>query len=181
MLLELMRTSPDALRELQRKITDVFLPFCLACLDAGADGLFFATKWASRNHMTWPEYEAFGRPYEMEILDALKSRGAWVILHVCGDNTYLEHMLGYDVDVFSYDFFAAGALPPASVAQRTGKYVLGGIDPVLLQADPEKAAARALEYASVDGWIAGPSCVVPPQAPEAAIEQLQKCLHRSIQ
>jgi uroporphyrinogen decarboxylase len=147
-------------------------------MDAGADGVFFATKWASSKHMSWEEYEQFGKPYEIEILNALRSRKAWLILHVCGDQTYLDRMLDYDVDVFSYDFFAGGAPDPQDVVRRTGRFVLGGLDPERLADDPESALSQLQSYSRLDRWMAGPSCVLPPRVPDAAIKQFTQYLSR---
>lgn len=174
MLLEFLRSSPDPLHRLLRKITDVFRSFSLRCLDAGADGIFFATKWASAKHMSWEEYSRFGKPYEMEILQALRKRNAWVILHVCGDHTYLDRMLDYDADVFSYDFYAAGVPSPEAVCGGSGRFVLGGLDPERLQGDPEGALQQLERHAALDRWMAGPSCVVPPGAGDAAIDLFKR-------
>jgi uroporphyrinogen decarboxylase len=159
---ELRSQSPNTAHELLRTITNVFSRFCTECLSAGADGIFFATKWATSDQMAWAEYEQFGKPYELEIINALSSRNALIVLHVCGERTYLPKMLDYNVDVFSYDFYGDGALYPAYVQDRTGKQVLGGIDPEQLRDEPEEAAEKCKMYLHLDHWIAGPSCVVPP-------------------
>lgn len=175
-LLEHLRTSPTMLQNLLQKITDVFSEYSLKCLDAGADGIFFATKWAASPYMKWNEYERFGKPYEMQMLNTLRSRKAWIILHVCGEQTYLDRMLNYDVDVFSYDFFGKGVPDPETVTAQTGKFVLGGINADRLQADTAGVLKQMERYAKINLWMAGPSCVVPPQVGDAAIEKLQERL-----
>jgi uroporphyrinogen decarboxylase len=84
------KKSPDAIHGLLTQITKTFKQFCLECLNSGANGIFFATKWASKDQMSWDEYREFGREYEMPILNALVDKGALIILHVCGDLTYLR-------------------------------------------------------------------------------------------
>lgn len=164
------KRSPKSVHFLLDRITKTFTQFCLKSLDAGADGIFFATKWASNDQMTWKEYQEFGTFYEMQILNSLNERGALIVLHVCGDRTYLENMLSYPVDAFSYDFFADQAIDPETVSSRISKQVIGGIDPELLGKDPKGAAAKCSKYEAIEKWIAGPSCVVPPGVTDQAIE-----------
>ncbi len=164
------KRSPKSVHLLLNRITETFRQFCLKCLDAGANGIFFATKWASKDQMTWEEYKEFGTPYEMQILNSLNEPGALIVLHVCGERTYLENMLDYPVDAFSYDFFADQALDPEMVSSRTAKQVIGGIDPELLGKDPKAVAEKCRKYKTIEKWIAGPSCVVPPGVTDQAME-----------
>lgn len=170
-LSSMWRRSPKAVHILLNRITKTFTQFCLKALDAGANGIFLATKWANKDLLTWEEYTELGTTYEMQMLNALNRRGAMIVLHVCGEHTYLENMLDYQVDAFSYDFFAKGALDPQNVIERSGKQVIGGIDPELLGKDPKSTADKCKKYHAIDRWIAGPSCVVPPGVSDQAIEE----------
>ena len=171
-LQRLRKDFPESVHSLLQRIGSVFRKFCLACLDAGADGIFFATKWATSDSLTWQEYEDFGKRYEMPILEAMQERDVLVILHVCGPRTYLEKMLDYPVDIFSYDFYAEGALRPEEVMRKTGKFVLGGIDPLKLVSDPETILQDCSALASWNQWLAGPSCVVSHTVSDQTIESL---------
>lgn len=169
-LTAMRKKSPGVIHQLLERVTNTFSEFCLASLNAGADGIFFATKWASTDLMSWNEYQEFGKRYELPILSALKQKGAMIVLHVCGARTYLSQMLDYPVDAFSYDFYADEALDPASVMKSTNAQIIGGIDPELLKKDPKSAAQQCGKYRNLDRWIAGPSCVVLPDTPDQAIE-----------
>jgi len=151
----LRKKAPEAFHELLQSITQTFLLFADACMNAGADGLFFATKWASTDWMTWAEYEEFGKPYDLQILNAMSAREAMLMLHVCGERTHLLKMLDYPVDIFSYDFFADGAPSPHQVAGQTGKFILGGISPEKMESGVDGVIEDC--RASVkfpDGWQA---------------------------
>ena len=179
-LTRLRRESPAAVHSLLEMILETFRKFCLACLEAGADGIFFATKWAASDRMTWHEYEEFGKKYELTLLRDLREKDALIILHVCGERTYLEKMLDYPVDIFSYDFHAEGAPAPEDVLRRTGAFVLGGVDPVRLRSDVRGVIADCSSFAGLDHWLIGPSCVVPPDVPDSAIDLLKKELCSSL-
>ena len=173
-LTQLRKESPAALHGLLGTILETFREFCQACIQAGADGIFFATKWATSDQMTWREYEEFGKRYEIPLLHDLGANDALTILHVCGERTYLERMLDYPVDVFSYDFYAEGVPAPERVVAGNGAFVLGGIDPSRLLSDVREAITDASRFAALDRWLIGPSCVVPPEVPDSTIHLLKK-------
>jgi uroporphyrinogen decarboxylase len=172
-LLRFLRSHPYEVHDLLRSIANVFAKFCAECMEAGADGIFFATKWATSDQLSWQEYEEFGKSYELNILNKLAELDGLLILHVCGQRTFLQQMLDYPVDIFSYDFLAEGAPAPAMVAETTGKFVMGGIDPDLLERDVHRALEVARSYRSLERWIAGGSCVISPAVPEENIRRIQ--------
>lgn len=172
-LLRFLKSQPAALHGLLQTIADVYEMFCLECLNAGADGIFFATKWATSDQMSWQEYEEFGKRYEVRILNRLAERDALLILHVCGQRTFLDRMLDYPVDIFSYDFLADGAPSPEMVAETTGKFVMGGIDPELLERDVHRAVEVARAYRYLDRWLVGGSCVISPGVPEENVRRMR--------
>jgi uroporphyrinogen decarboxylase len=179
-LLRMKNHDPGRLHHLLESITSVFRRFVEGCVDAGADGIFFATKWASSEWLSWQDYEEFGRRYEMSILEALHRRNALVVLHVCGERTYLANMLDYAVDAFSYDFFGKGAPAPERVAGESGKLVLGGIDPVGLERDLDRVVGSCRDLERIPNWVAAPSCVVPPAVTEPTIRRLKAELSKII-
>jgi uroporphyrinogen decarboxylase len=171
----LRKDSPEEAHDLLKTIQETFLDFALRCLDAGADGIFFATKWATSDWMSWRDYQEFGRRYEQPILNALQHRNALLILHVCGERTYLNQMLDYPADIFSYDFFADGAPDPAEI----GKFVLGGIDPQRLVSDPDSVVEDCKRLAAMDRWLIGPSCVITHEANDETINKVDKVARTS--
>lgn len=175
-LAHFQRTHPGRVHDLLRTITKVFSEFCLECLNAGADGIFFATKWATSDEMSWAEYQEFGKHYEMDVLNPLAQKDALLMLHVCGQRTFLNSMLDYPVDIFSYDFLADGVPSPELVAQSTGKFVMGGIDPDLLAHDVHRAIEVAKHYSGLERWLLAPSCVVSPETPAENIRRTKEGL-----
>ena len=172
----LRRTAPDDVHSLLETIQKTFLHFALRCLDAGADGIFFATKWANSDLMTWSEYEEFGRAHEFPILNPLVQRNALIILHVCGERTYLNRMLNYPADIFSWDFFAEASPDPSKLAEQTGKFVLGGVDPTKLATNWNAVAEDCKRFQSIDRWLIGPSCVITHEASDESIRKLRSSL-----
>jgi uroporphyrinogen decarboxylase len=175
----LRKSSPQKAHDLLETIQETFLDFALRCLEAGADGIFFATKWSTSDLMSWNEYEEFGKRYEQPILSALHERNALLILHICGERTYLNRMLDYPADIFSYDFFAEGIPAPEEVVTHTGKFVLGGIDPQKLVSDPDRIVEDCKRLSAIPQWLVGPSCVITHEATNEAIDKANKVVRTS--
>ena len=173
---DFMHRDPERVHGLLKIIADVFEQFCLACLDAGASGIFFATKWANSDSMTREEYQRFERPYDLQILNRLEARKALIVLHVCGPNTYLGDMLDDPSDLISYDFFVKGNPDPSELLASSGKFVMGGIDPQRLKTDLDSVVADCKRFVKFDRWMAGPSCVVLPDTPDSAVQELKNRL-----
>lgn len=95
------------------------------CIDAGADGVFFALQGCSRETMTPEQYRELGRPYDIAAL-----RGAidgWLnVLHIHGGRAlFFEDMLDYPVPVLSWSDRLAG--PSLREARAmTNKCLMGG-------------------------------------------------------
>ncbi len=175
-LTALRKNAPHEFQKLLKTITEVFQEFCLACLDAGASGIFYATKWASSDLMTWEDYSRLVRGHDLSILRSIKNKNGSIILHVCGARTYLDRMLDYPSDILSYDFFAAGVPAPKQLLEKSRRYVLGGIDPDRLISDLASVISDCLQYQTLERWYAGPSCVILPPTPDAAIRALKEQL-----
>jgi len=86
-----------------RTITDTFRDFVTLCLEQGADGLFFATTHAgTADNFTPEQYEEFGRPYDVEILE--EADGAFLnMLHVCKSGAYVRLLADYPVQAVNWD------------------------------------------------------------------------------
>ena len=115
-----------------RAITDTFVRFARACLDAGADGLFFATTHcATTTNFTLEQYEEFGRPYDLEVLEA--AAGAPLnLLHVCKSHAMLRQLADYPAAMLNWDM-----RDPTNPAMSEGaalapdKGLVGGLDRAL--------------------------------------------------
>ncbi len=95
------------------------------CMDAGADGVFFAIQGCTKQIMTREQYRELGRPYDLMALQG--NRDGWLnVLHVHGDkDLYFEDALDYPVQVMSWSDRLAG--PSLREARSmTSKCLMGG-------------------------------------------------------
>ena len=141
-------------------------------MEAGADGLFYATNVARRDGISAEECRRFQRPHDLRVLAAV-AQAPFNLLHVCGPGVHFDEFADYPVTAFSW---ALGAGNPslADVHRRTGKAVVGG-----LPAKPEIAsmteqaiaarARRALDEMRGRALLLGPDCSIDPDTPEALL------------
>lgn len=165
-----LRSHPDRVRGALEAVTATLTPLARAFLDAGADGLYFATvDWASLDMLTAEEYRLWGRPYDLRVLAA--ARGAWFnVLHVCKRRNLLFELRDYPVAAFSWA--ATDPLNPtlADGLRELKGAVMGGIthDELATRPDPEFFVSeyqRGLEQTGGRRWLVAPGCSIPPTTP----------------
>ncbi len=150
-----------------------------AALEAGADGLFYATNVARRGLLTAAECRRFQRPYDLPVLTAA-APGPFNVLHVCGAGVHFDEFADYPVAALSWAQ-ADGNPSLAEGRRRTGRAVMGGLPakPVIATLTAEavaghaRAAVRALDGR---GLLLGPDCSINPDTPEALLHAARAAL-----
>jgi uroporphyrinogen decarboxylase len=167
-----LRFLHDAPRETARAfdvMAETLGAYARLCLDAGADGLFYATNVATRALMSAEECRRWQRPWDLRILSAAE-RAPFNLLHVCGSGIHFEEFADYPVTAWSFAT-VSGNPTLAEVRARTGRAVVGG-----LPAKPEIAgmteaalverARAAMREMGGGGFLLGPDCSINPDTPE---------------
>ena len=146
--------------------------YAAAALDAGADGLFYATNVATRALVSVEECRRFQRPYDLRVLAAVEG-APFNLLHICGEGAHLDEFTDYPVAAFSWAT-VPGNPTLAEGHRRTGRAVVGGLpgkpDIVTFTAETlADRARRAIE--EMDGrWLPlGPDCSINPDTPESLL------------
>jgi uroporphyrinogen decarboxylase len=177
--LGLMRAEPDAFEHALDVVADTLADYAKACLEAGADGLFYATNVATRELVTAAECRRFQRPYDLRILGAAGS-AAFNVLHVCGTGVRFEEFTDYPVHAHSW------AVVPENPTlreghRRTGRAVMGGLPakPGMATLTPQAVAARArASVRDMNGrWLLlAPDCSINPDTPDALMQAARAAL-----
>jgi len=170
-MVEHLRQSPERVHEALDAITITFAGFAKACLEVGADGLFFATTgWATYDRLTDEQYAEFGRPYDVRVLQAVES-APLNILHVCRSRNMLWKLVDYQAHAINWATTDPSNPTLGEVWQRSHRAVIGGIDHVGTLRHDTPDAVKALVNAAVEqageGLFIGPGCSISPQTPEA--------------
>ncbi len=170
-----MEEAPQALHGALRAVAETLARYGAACLEAGASGIFFATvDWASYDNSTPEQYDEFARPYDLQVLEAV--RGAdFNVLHVCRQNNMLDRLWDYPVHAFNWASTQAGNLSLAEALGRIDRAVMGGVSErtTLVDGTPEEVAAEvrgALAQTGGRRHLLAPGCSVAPQVPEANLQ-----------
>jgi uroporphyrinogen decarboxylase len=171
--LELQRSAPAELEAALRRMSRTLAQFAAACIDAGVDGIFYATTTANAGQASRGEHERFQRPFDLDILDAAK--GGWAnILHLCGHAIQAPWFAGYPAPLVSW---AATPGNPTFDEMRalTGKTLLAGMPgkPAFAQMSAEELkqhVRRSLAATGGVGHVLGPDCSINPGTPEALID-----------
>lgn len=174
-----LREDPDALHAGLEVIADVTGRFAAESLGAGADGVFFATQMASTAILSEEEYEEFGKPYDLRVLDAA-SRGVIVVLHLHGKEVMFDLLGEYPVQAVNWE---DRTTPPslADARMRSSLCLIGGLDgwgPLAAGgADAVRAQVRdAVEQTGGRGLIVSAGCTIPVDAPAATLRAAREAV-----
>ena len=167
----LMREQGEVLHRALDVVTQTLANYSKACLDAGADGIFFATvEWATYDVATQEQYAEFGRPYDLRVLSGV-AEAPFNVLHVCRKRNMLESMLDYPVAAFNWAANESGNPSLASILEKSDKAVMGGVAVwTVSEGTPEEVTAEAGAALAETGgrrFLLSAGCSIPPQTPEA--------------
>ena len=180
-LIEHLREQPNLIHSVLNNIAETFSQYATELRNAGADGLFFATtQWASEDMLTWEEYEEFGVPYDLKVIEA-SCEGAINLFHVCASNTYLRKLaeIDYKCQLYNWDSDDPTNIPlDKSYDLLKGKVLVGGVDmngwllhgnpiEIKIQIDKIKANHDPCRV------IIGPGCAVPPEIPMVNLQAVR--------
>jgi uroporphyrinogen decarboxylase len=181
-VIEDLRQSPRQLRAGLAIIRDVVLDYVAACLEAGASGIFFATKMTNYDDLTRDEYEEFGAAYDLPVLESLAGKSQRTMLHLCQQNVMFDLAADYPVDVINWADRASGP-SLAEARQMTKKALAGGLSlETLLNGTEEDVLAEACDaiaQAGRTGFILAPACVIKGPTPDANLAAARRAVEET--
>ena len=171
--LPLMRSEPAAMDHALDAMAVTLGDYARAAVEAGADGLFYATNMATRELSSAAECRRFQRPYDLRILRSVEN-APFNVLHVCGPDVLFDEFADYPATVLSWAT-VPGNPSLADGHRRTGRAVLGGLPakPVIAGLPPSEVEARGRRaIAEMRGrfLLLGPDCSIDPDTPEAVMD-----------
>jgi uroporphyrinogen decarboxylase len=165
-----LRANPDVVLGALEAITDTMARYALRALEAGADGIFFATQTATAEVVTETESARFGLAFDRRVLDGIAGRAVVTVLHVHGRDIFFDQVVSLPVHAINWhDRITAPTL--AAARRRFDGALVGGLHewqtlltgsvPVI--ADEVRDAIRQTEGR---GLIVAPGCVLPLATPD---------------
>ncbi|MBI4279613.1 MAG: uroporphyrinogen decarboxylase [Armatimonadetes bacterium] len=171
-LVRYVRENPEDVHRGLEIIAAVTARFVQENLAAGADGIFFATQCAARGYLTEEEYETFGRPYDLRVLEAA-GNAELILLHVHGTDIMFDLLTDYPAHIINWhDRRTAPTL--AEARRRYSGCLAGGINEydTLSRGTPEQVKAEvkeAIVQTGSRGHLVAAGCVTLVDTPEANI------------
>ena len=173
-----LEESPDAVHRALEAITGTYAAFATECLRLGASGIFLATTtWGTYDRLTDEEYDRFGRPYDLRVLEAVAD-AEFNVLHVCRSNNMLSALADYPVAAFNWDTQDDTNVWVMEGEKITGKAAIGGIShrQDLVDATAEEVASETLwtmDAMESTHWMLGSGCTIRPETPAANLRALR--------
>ncbi len=154
-----------------------------ALIEVGCSGIFLSIAGATRNYMTFSEYEKFGKPFDIRILRAAED-ARFNVLHVHGSKIYFKEVSDYPVQAISWAD-RDGTNPSLSKARRvSNKCFMGGIDHEAFKEtylkDVEEQIKDAVKQVNRVGLIIAPGCSVKPNSYVGQIMNVRETLRRLV-
>jgi uroporphyrinogen decarboxylase len=168
-----LRERPEAVLAALEVITETLAGYARAALEAGADGLFFATQTGSGEVFTAEENGRWDAPYARRVLGEVQGRSAVTLLHVHGRDIHFDQLASLPVHALNWhDRLTAPSL--AEGQRRFAGAVVGGLNEgeTLLRGTPEAVAGEvsdAIRQTGGVGLIVAPGCVLPLDTPDAPL------------
>ena len=96
-----MRRNPELFHKGLETICQTTIKLVEEMAKMGADGIFFASQLGTYDKMSVAEYEEFGRPYDLRVLEAAKDM--WFnIMHMHGNAPMFDIMSQYPVAALNW-------------------------------------------------------------------------------
>lgn len=171
-----LRLYPEAVMKGLAAIAGTTRRFVEACLDTGIDGVFYAIQHAQAGLLTLDEYETFGLPNDLKVLEP--SQALWCnLLHLHGRDVYFSLVDSFNFHIVNWhDRETHPSLVEAQ--KRFSGVVCGGMRQDSLvygdQAEVREEAADAIQQTNGKRFMLGTGCVVPVIASHGNIMAARK-------
>ncbi|MBM4457462.1 MAG: hypothetical protein FJ011_06795 [Chloroflexi bacterium] len=172
---EHLRADPQAVSQGLATIADSLAEFGLACVKAGASGIYYSAQGSEADRVTAEEFLSYIKPHDLTVLNALQEAGEFHLLHICKDHVRLN--LYADCPSHAANWAATKHNPSlkegAGILRRT---VLGGMDDRGIIVDGSQSAIQTAvrkvigEFGSTRGVMLGADCTVPT---DIAVEHIR--------
>lgn len=178
-LIQHLREDPGAVHAGLEVVAETTRRFAREVVTRGAAGLFFATQLADAGGLSREEYGEFARPYDEQVLEAVRGRSWFNMFHLHGENVMFDQVLDAPVQAFNYHDREGGGPSLGELRRTTDKCLVGGLgrQTTLVRGTPEQVDAEvrdAWDQVGRRGLILGPGCVVGLDTPEENLRQLRR-------
>jgi len=172
-------TNPKNVTDFIDVAKEVLLEYTTALADAGADVLVSLDPTASTDILMPTSFDSIALPALKELHESIKSNGAAVVLHICGNvEPILSSMVETKADGLSIEHKVDMAKAREIVADKVA--LVGNISPVdhLLNGTPEVVEKATIEAIEKGADVIAPGCGIAPRTPIANIKAMVEAVKK---
>jgi len=186
---EHLKTDPESVNIGLDTIAESLAEFALACIDAGADGIYFAAQGGEADRFEEDIFLEYIKPHDLTVLNASKKKGELNITHICGDNVRLHLYSNYPGNVINWASTAKNNITLTAGKKLFNRTILGGMDNngAIVEGPIEDIQQRVYDIIGEFGTknlIIGADCTLPSDVNmahiQAVIEAVEKASNREI-
>lgn len=171
-----MRAYPDAFRQGLETITESTIRFIEAAKTTGISGIYFAVQHARYPLMSPAEYEMWGRPFDLRILEA--AGDLWLnVLHIHSGDIMFEELADYPAAFVNWHDRETGLSLQQGLEKIKGA-ASGGVDHWTLHQESPEQTLEEIEdaIAQTNGrrLLLGTGCVAMVTTPLRNIRTLRE-------
>ena len=165
---EHLKMDPESVNIGLATIAESLAEFASACIDAGADGIYFSAQGGEADRFEEDVFLDVIKPHDLTVLNAVKHQGELNILHICRDNIRLHLYSDYPGSAVNWAATAQNNIPLSAGKKLFNRTILGGMDNrgVIVNGTPEQITARVhtiLEEFGSKNLILGADCTLPTE------------------
>jgi uroporphyrinogen decarboxylase len=174
-----LRENPAGVHEALKNIATTLGQYAAAAINEGASGIFFAiVKLAREGVLTETEFEEFGKPYDLQVLQAVQG-AAFNMLHICGPYVYFNAVTDYPVHALNWATIGQNNPTVEEASHRTRQALVGGVDELgsLQTGTPDdviREAQAAIRTNEGKHFLLTPGCGTNLDVPSENLHALRK-------
>jgi len=168
LITEHLKADPGSVNLGLQTIAESLAEFSAACLDAGADGIYFAAQGGEADRFEEHIFTEIIKPNDLTVLNAIKDKSDFNILHICQDKARLHLYSDYPGNVVNWAATAQHNVPLPGGKKLFNRSILGGLDNrgIIVDGTPDeirRAVHEVISSFGTRGLIIGADCTLPTE------------------
>ena len=174
-----IQENPQGAHAALKNIATTLAKYAAAAVDAGASGIFFAiVKLARQGVLSEAEFEEFGKPYDLQVLQAVQG-APFNLLHICGPQVYFDTAIKYPVHAINWAAVNQHNPTVGEATELTLQAVVGGVDELgaLQSGSPDQVIAEAraaIQATNGRRFLLTPGCATNVDVPTINLAALRQ-------
>lgn len=178
-----LENEPEKVLEALEKITETIANFVKELVDYGIDGIYYACQMSSEDVVSVEQYRQFGKPFDLKVLEEIRGKTWFNIIHIHGNKPMIEELKDYPVQAISYHDITSG-ISWSEARKVTDKILVGGINELdeIISSGTDEELMNHLQEACDrlnDGkFILAPACTIPLDIPEERFNLIRELVDK---